>query len=130
MKFHKLIFEKIFELERYQNEKIGEEIILDGDEDADWHRAEQIRRVEALGVERIAKHRASIQPHIETTILASSEPPQEIQIRQEPEPELTLAEQINTCTDLKVLESYRLLITKDALARTAYNKRKLKLETS
>jgi len=129
MKTKSIIFTKNFKIDEFLYETHGEEIELAEGDNPSFFRKDLIQRIEEIGKARQDEYRSQFPPHIQKIILEKVEYPKDRQVQEDVYSQCqTLTEQIETCTDIKVLESYRLLTTKDANARTAYNKRKAELE--
>lgn len=118
MKIKTLFYQKTFPLQAYANEKIGIEVELDETDDLDTVFQELKTKVERLHIENMP-------------VLVASNPiiEQVQQIKEPPKPKLspeeTMINEINTCKELKVLESYRLIVKKNPKYQEIYD-RKLK----
>jgi hypothetical protein len=103
--------------DQFRRKVIGIEVTISSDE--------SITRAEQLAgdyiKDYIQKNTVANHAHIEERYIPENELPQ-IQVDKEPEiREQTLEEQIRSCTDLKVLESYVFIAKKEKSLQDAYN---------
>jgi len=119
MQINQVSYQKTFNLGNYSSERIGVEIVLNEGEDA----KEALNTAKAL-VEEYHQQSSLMYSLPSNDIVRHPFP--EIQVEKEVR-EQTLEEQIRSCTDLKVLKAYQLLVKKDPILQEAYNQTMSKL---
>ena len=100
MKINQVNYQKTFNLGNYSSERIGVDITLNEGDDAKEALATAKQLVEEYHVQGYAAREAAV-----PVIVATPLP----QPKKSTEP-LSLADQIKTCTEIKVLESYKFIV--------------------
>ena len=111
-------YQKTYNLGNYSSEKIGVEISINAGEDS----MEALRTAKQLCDEYHKETTTSLPP--ENTITNVEEILPEIQqpkLSAKQRQEQTLIDSINSCTDVKVLESYRLIAKSKPKLQTSYD---------
>lgn len=121
-------YTKTYNLGNYSSEKIGVEITLNEGEDAKESLATAKALVEEYHRQSLAEYPMPHIEEIEIPIISKATKEllkDDLQIR-----EPTLEEQIMSCEEIKVLESYKFIAKKDPQLQLAYDKKMyiLKLE--
>ena len=121
-------YTKTFNLGNYSSEKIGVEITLNEGDDAKESLATAKALVEEYHRQSLAEYPMQHIEEIEIPIISKATKEllkDDLQIR-----EPTLEEQIMSCEEIKVLESYKFIAKKDPQLQLAYDKKMyiLKLE--
>lgn len=112
MKINKVFYEKLFPTGSFQNERIGMEASLDDGEDE--HEALAILKNQ---VEKF--HRDSNPNYVEGTPIA---PVLECQVDRG-DPTKALIQDIDTCKEVKVLETYRFMVKGNQQLSEAYDRK-------
>ena len=114
-------YQKTFNLGNYTSERIGVEISLNDNQDAKEAIAEAKKLVEEFHAET---NKGLYCQDMLTGMVSIGEPMAQIQPaaqrKHEPTKPLTLVEQIQSCTEIKVLESYRLIAKSKPDLQAAY----------
>ena len=121
MHINQISYVRTFNLGNYSSEKIGVEIAINEGEDA----KQALDTAKSL-VEEYHKSSEFPMPHIEERIIPEHLLPV-VQVQKSYGE--TLEEQINSCTDIGVLESYKFIAKKDNGLQLAYDKRMSVLKT-
>jgi cysteinyl-tRNA synthetase len=115
MKFIKIGYEQLFPTGVYANQRYYAEMSVDD--------SENITEAYRIAKQKVEETFAALNPQIKWEEL-QSEVPQEVQVeRKISNTEDALIADINTCKDLKVLESYRLLANKNERVKAAYDEK-------
>jgi len=111
---------KLFPLGMYINEKIGVEVSLEAGEDA----------MLALDTARnlVHEYHEKNNPIPFAGVTAIADNPTIPNVQVDKEPPKSLVEQIESCTELKVLESYRLIAKTNPECQTAYDNKLKELQ--
>lgn len=110
MKIDRVLYQKVFPLGRFDNEKIGFEASIDDVENP----MEAISKLRELAEETFnAAYPTGLTGTHERVIEETTNPP-ESRVQ-------SIIQDISTCKELKVLESYRLIANSNPLIQEAYN---------
>lgn len=121
MSYYKVIYDKLFPYAPYLNERIGIEILVETGQSPQDALLEAKTIVEAFYKEQSLANRPP-----ETTTITIPESQQEIQVQKEIPKSTSLIDDINSCTEVKVLESYKFIVRNKPELQAAYD---LKLKT-
>lgn len=118
MRMDRITYQKIFPIGMYINEKIGVEMILNEGDSA----------MDAIAEARKFVHEAHLKYSSHST-----EPFEEVVQQIEKKPILTkldsLINDINTCQEIRVLESYKLIVKNNKVLQDAYNQKLKELQS-
>ena len=114
MHINQISYVKTFNLGNYSSEKIGVEIFINEGDDA----KQALDTAKSL-VEEYHKSLEFPEQHIQERYIPDDKLP-EIQVQKEVR-EQTLEEQIQSCKEVKVLESYKFIAKKDIALQVAYD---------
>ena len=115
MHINQISYVKTFNLGNYSSQKIGVEIFINEGEDA----KQALDTAKSL-VEEYHKSSEFPEQHIQERYIPDDKLP-EIQVQKQEVREQTLEEQIQSCTEVKVLESYKFIAKKDIALQVAYD---------
>lgn len=122
MKVTKITYQKVFAIAQYINERIGIEIDLDENDDVNEIFLQAKEKVHSWADEKSQLH---------DTFTTSGELPYTVNYKEE-EPQNqrigVLVDDILSCTELKILETYRLIKDSKPELKEAYEKRFLELQ--
>jgi len=110
MQIERISYQKTFNLGSYQSQRIGVDIILNPEDSAD--------EAFAQARELVEKYHSETAP-----VMIADNPPEQVQQISNGKltPEQNLIQQIESCQELKVLESYRLIAKTKPEYQTAYD---------
>ena len=130
MHIDRISYQKTYNLGNYSSERIGVEIELNAGEDAKNALDVAKSLVEEYHKESAALYPMPFQEEIEIPIISNAT--REALYETTVVHDQTLEEQIASCTDIKVLESYKFIAKKDEALQLAYDKRMfiLKMESA
>lgn len=121
MKVVKVIYQKVFPLAQYVNEKIGIEIELDGMDDEN--------KAFKIAKDTVEKWHKEGNPQMQETPAGEVSIPV-IQVQKDEKANGLYEEDIMSCKNLKVLEAYQSLIVGNPKLEKAYNKRRHQILSS
>jgi len=121
MKVVKVIYQKVFPLAQYVNEKIGIEIELDGMDDEN--------KAFKIAKDTVEKWHKEGNPQLQEVSQPGEAPIPVIQIQKEEKAIGLYVEDIMSCKSLLVLDTYKPLIKGKVPLETAYNVRRKQLVT-
>jgi hypothetical protein len=119
MKFTELYYEKVFPIAPYVNEKIGVRMSIEEGEDA----KAAIETAREFAEECFNEKYGDLAQRI--NISFDEPPPTPVVIKETPPPEeqriADIIAQMNTCKEIKVLETYRFMVKKEPKLQEAYD---------
>ena len=121
MHIDRISYQKTYNLGNYSSERIGVEIELNAGEDAKNALDVAKSLVEEYHKESAALYPMPFQEEIEIPIISNAT--REVLYETTVVHDQTLEEQIASCTDIKVLESYKFIAKKDEKLQLEYDKR-------
>lgn len=117
MQIERISYQKTFNLGSYQSQRIGVDIILNPDDIAD--------EAFAQARELVEKYHSETAP-----VMIADNPPEPVQqiSKEKLTLEQNLIQQIESCQELKVLQSYRLIAKTQPECQVAYEKKLIELQ--